>query len=115
MYSVLGKLRKGKKSICRPTMSFTLCLSLDSVILRGTVFFDFLALSLRSVASGWPLFLITSLDWMLDTFLDPTGRPMAALSNCRSLIMRVNVSGLDGACFTSRNLELEKGILVRVG
>ena len=66
-------------------MSSTLCLSLDSVILRGTVLFGFLAPSLRSVASGRRLFLITLLDWMLDTFLDPTGRPMAALSNCKSL------------------------------
>ena len=31
------------------------------------------------------MFLITLLDWMLDTFLDPAGRPMATLSNCRSL------------------------------
>ena len=67
-------------------MSFTLCLSLDSVILRGTLFFDFLVLSLRSVVSGRHLFLITLLDWMPDTFLDPTGRPMALFQIAGRLI-----------------------------
>ena len=95
-------------------MSSTLCLSLDSVILRGTIFFGFIALSLRSVASGRRLFLITLLDWMVDTFLDPTGRPMAALSSCKSL-NAVNVSSLDGACLTSRNLEQERRMLMRIG
>ena len=66
-------------------MSSTLCLRTDSVILRGTVFFGFHALSLRSVASERRLFLIILLGWMIETFWNRTGRLIADLSNYRPL------------------------------